>query len=595
MNNYFSLENKWVIRSIFLVLLTYLFLRAFLLPPYIDEIYTLNEYIEPSILWENSLNSLSANNHLLNTYLAALFHFFFKDNFFFLRIPNILGFVLFYISLKYIIQNIIHKSFQLIVFISLLTISWIVEYFAYLRGYGLALGCFFTAISFFMKWKETKETKKFTLFLLFLFLSYFSNLSFFNSLILFTGYSIGYVFFTNKDFKKNQKIQLFISYVVFLFFVIILVNYSFKLKEAGALWWGNLSGIWNCTGLSISDLTFYFPTVSLFIPVLIFLILLLVIGFFDFIKNGLKKFLTSNDSLFFTLLFGNLLVIELLAIFFRVNYPHDRAAMQLVLFSIIVFSLTFQRIKYLKYLLIILVYFPITFIVNASVYTSIYQKNHRISPAIKEYIDRHIKDDKSYSVFPLIEQSINYALRSDSVAKFFSVNKDASYLETNYLFVDKDSISSSIPSYYKKIFEDKYTNIALFENTHNATKHLIEDTFIKQAKSTNEFLDLLKNETLNSKITTGKYSIKICGDVKFSKRPSKLNLVVAVGDSINPLKYYGSSELMKLTSDNYIKFDFNSPFYKLDEMKTNLSVYFWNIDKELISYYNIRLKLYEIR
>ncbi len=94
--NFFSLENKLLVRIVFLFLLIYLVFRAFILPPYCDEISSLFEYIESKRFIESSLKESSANNHLFNTLLAKLFYLIFGDNFFFLRIPNILAFILYF-------------------------------------------------------------------------------------------------------------------------------------------------------------------------------------------------------------------------------------------------------------------------------------------------------------------------------------------------------------------------------------------------------------------------------------------------------------------------------------------------------------------
>mgnify|MGYP000999887841 FL=1 len=64
-----NIENKWLIRILFSVLLVYLLLRGVFVEPLLDELGTLHWYIQTgNIINENAV--LDANNHLLNSYFS---------------------------------------------------------------------------------------------------------------------------------------------------------------------------------------------------------------------------------------------------------------------------------------------------------------------------------------------------------------------------------------------------------------------------------------------------------------------------------------------------------------------------------------------
>jgi hypothetical protein len=589
--NFFSLENKLLVRIVFLFLLIYLVFRAFILPPYCDEISSLFEYIESKRFIESSLKESSANNHLFNTLLAKLFYLIFGDNFFFLRIPNILAFILYFFSIKSIVKKSVVLKYQFLTFVALNTVVWIFEYFGYLRGYGLALGFLFCSISYLLAWLKIKSVLKLVYAFLFIWLSVFANLSFFNTSLILLSYSILLIILNFKTLSKKDLWSYVILIIGFIIILLPIVKYSFKLKTVGALWWGNLDGLWKCTGYYLSEITF-FTTNDLIKYILIILIVTIgIIGLFKLLKAGLVNFINSIEGIFYLLFFGNILMIAVLAFLFEVNYPRDRAAIQLVPFFIIVFVLFFQNIKKINYLLFSLVFFPTSFFLKLSLHSSVYQNNLRISNKTNQFIQNHINKGVSYSVYGLLELPLYYQFRNDDMVKLFNSEKYSKLVESDYIIVENDYRP---PQYYKREMVDETANVSIYKTTKHFKYNVIKDTIIRSLRSENDLL-CFRGNRIDTLMKSSKFKVEISGKIEFSDLKTSFHLVLTLGDSLNPLNYYHDSDFSKMNAGKKsFNFVWSSPVFKLEKDKTDVSIYMWNIDKHFVRYKNIHLRMLSV-
>lgn len=588
---FFTLENKLLVWTFFVLLLCYLILRALFLAPYCDELSTLFEYIESPYLIEEIVKDSSANNHLLNTFLGKFMYFFFGDSFFFLRIPNILAFILFFFSIKSIVQKSIIPKYQVLVFFALNTIAWVVEYFGYLRGYGLALAFLFLAISIFYSWIGNKTIVKYLLFLLFVWLSVFANLSFFNTSLILLFYSVFYLILNVRSFSKNLLIIYFSGVILFVLALYPLVQYSFELKEAGALWWGNLYGLWSCTGYSLSEITLFTGHISVKYISFLGILMIGIVGVFKLKKNGLKVFIASFEGLFYVLFIGNIVMIELLAILFKVNYPHDRAAVQLIFFLIFVLILFIQNVKILHNLTFIVLFFPITFVMKINVNSSIYQKDHRLSDKIDNYLKNHLTSASSYSIFGLLETSKYYRLRGDKKVKLFNKFNGSNFHESSFLIMESKVIP---PDFYKLKLTDKNSNISIYENSKKYKYHLVKDTMINFLETIEDVM-LFRGSRIDSIFKGEKFKVQISSSIEFSSNEIPLHLVLTLGDSENPIRHYHENSLEKIAKRRKeLDIVWNSPVYTIQPDQKDMAIYMWNINKYSVKYRLLRLKIYSV-
>jgi hypothetical protein len=565
--------------------------RAFFLSPYCDEISTLFEYIESKRFIESTLKESSANNHLLNTLFGKLFYFIFGDHFFFLRVPNILAFILYFFSIKFIVKRIIAIKYQFLTFISLNTVLWIFEYFGYLRGYGLALGFLFCAISFLLTWLESKSILKLFYTFLFIWLAVFSNLSFFNTSIIIVSYSVFILFTEIRKQSNKDKILNLLLILSFLIALLPLVSYSFQLKEVGALWWGNLDGLWKGTGYYLSEISLFTSDIIIKYLLITLILVIGILGLFKLKTVGLIKFMLSSEGFFYLVFFGNILIIEVLALLFKVNYPRDRAAIQLVPFFIIVFVLFFQNINKINYLLFSLLFFPVTFFMKLNLYASVYQNNLRISNKTQQFLKNNIQNGISYSVYGLLELPLYYQFRNDDTVKLFNSEKYSNLVESTYLITENDY---KPPLYYRRVMVDEISKVSIYKTTKQFNYKVIKDTIIPFLRSENDLL-LFRGRQIDTLLKSDNFKVEVSGKMDFSDLKTPFHLVLTIGDSLNPLNYYHDNDFSKINvSKSSVNFVWNSPVFKLEKDKTDMSIYFWNIDRHFVKYKNIHFRIISV-
>ncbi len=385
---YFDLKNKWFIGPLFLFLLTYAILRAYFVDPLLDELGTFYWYIQTGkILGANA--ALDANNHILNSFFSRGMYLLAGDHFFAFRFLSLASFVLYFFSTRHFVQKNIDKSVAWVIFLALNMIPWIFEYFSYSRGYGSALALFFTAFCVLQKWQKTQLPKHYLLLLLLFWLTIVSNLSMFIPGFFLFAYSLLQMVLHWKELKS--KLWHIVLICVFLFALTLIYLYAEELKAAGALWWGSRAGLWEITGKSLAVNVLFNDNDNW---QLILFALFGIIGFTFVVLWLRKKSIAFIDEPVFWvtgLFFLALLAAVFMALFMKVNYPMDRVGMYLVPLFILVLGLNFSKFQVLKWLLIALLWFPVSFIWKMNLYTSVFSPADRIQPAMYARIKKELK------------------------------------------------------------------------------------------------------------------------------------------------------------------------------------------------------------
>lgn len=124
-NKYFSAYTRNSLTAIllFLVLFTYVILRAYLLS------FTHDESVSFSILVGNDAQRDTANNHVLNTLLMSCSRAIFGSSEWALRLPNILSFVLYFSASFFVVKKIQKNSLHLFGLIMILFHPFLLEFF----------------------------------------------------------------------------------------------------------------------------------------------------------------------------------------------------------------------------------------------------------------------------------------------------------------------------------------------------------------------------------------------------------------------------------------------------------------------------------
>jgi len=139
----------------------YAFLRAYRIPIGHDEAITF--LFANDLGWQQIFlyaHDEKANNHLLNTILIKLFLGLFGNKEIVIRLPALLGLLL-YLYSAYRILNLFTKRHVLVVGVSLLALQvYLLDYFSVARGYALSLGFFLLGFYYVLKTIGMEEDKQ---------------------------------------------------------------------------------------------------------------------------------------------------------------------------------------------------------------------------------------------------------------------------------------------------------------------------------------------------------------------------------------------------------------------------------------------------
>jgi hypothetical protein len=587
--------TTWIL---FLGLLVYAILRAWIVEPIHDEVATYFHYIETGEI-KGGRSLMDANNHLLNSWLGNLSYRWFGTHFFLFRLPAIACFCLYFWSSRKLTRNLNLGLWGELCFVALNTIPWIFDYFSYTRGYGLGIGFFMAGLLQLSLWLKEKHTGHLILLFLFFYLAILSNLTYLiTSLIV-----ISYVIFITLLYSKKMGIKALVFHafliIVFCYSLIPLVEFSFALKEAGALYYGSLDGLWWVTGKTLSRYILFYDANWLWIAYVLIGLVGVILLFIQWKKESWLQFLTSTSFWLCMLIGGNVIAILFLAKVMQVNYPEDRAAMYLVPLCILALTVLFAQNKISKYGLLLLLFFPVSFIAKLNLNTSIFSPDDRMSEAFYQSAIKDLKPNETVSIYPIQQLTYAYFERTNpnrkakhigTLQKDFQPTSDLILTKTTWLF-PKDDISM-----YDVVAEDPASSyIALRRKKPFKQVHLF-DSIGKTKQSDEEFISFydapIRPEWRNKFI-----QINLKGDLKTDTGLNDFNIVVATNDSTDKNLRYDYQNLRWYYGENIKQFKMNYPYaakHFLNE-ESRLIIYIWNPERKHFKLTNPTIQIIELK
>jgi len=586
---YLELKNKWFVWPLFLFLLTYIILRAYFVEPFLDELTTFYFYIQRGkILGAEAI--LDANNHFVNSYFSRAAYLLFGDHFFGFRLLSIGSFVLYFFSTKKIVQQNIDKSVAWIVFLAMNMIPWISDYFSYSRGYGSALAFFFTSFCLLEKWQTDLKPKTYLLTILLFWLTIVSNLSMLVPIFLLFAYSLLQIGLKWSVLKS--KILHLIAAAGFLFSLLQVYIYIEKLKSAGALWMGSRAGLWEVTGKSIA-FNVLFNDHDNWQLVLSVILGIIVITFF-LLWFQKKSFSFINEPIFWItgLLFLVLITTIVMACFLDVNYPLDRVGMYLVPLFILVLGLHFSRFAVIKWLLITLLWFPVSFIWKMNLHTSVFAPADRIQNSFYDKLNQELKPQDIVSADYATSPMYAYHERSKKTRRIAAELSEDSLTRGDYHI--SWTFSLDWPG-YKCIYRDPVSGTRLYKRiTKKPESHLILDTLIKNTQSNDGYVNLLKLD-LTKHRNLRLIKTWTSGNVVIDKPSMEFNLFHIASKVEGENRILNSSRFdWYFGHQTKYSFDQPGPPLTLNSTDSELIVSLFNPDRRKVAISNARIRVYEV-
>jgi hypothetical protein len=583
------LSKKWFYWTIFVGLFVYAIMRAWTLIPMLDELATYYHYIRTGEYFVAEDPS-DANNHVLNSFFGYQFFRLFGEHFFLYRLPSLLAFPIYFFSIKYIVQSSFSKSIRIIVFISLLCIPWLFEYFSYSRGYGLAIAFFFAAIAFIIKWKSHNNWKYFGAIFICIWFSIASSLTYLLPSLILLAY-VGLMFILQKDFRKRKIFLYSLIILVWIAAITPFILHSFRLKEVGALWWGNQNGLWESTGKSLSRLVLFTDAIWVLYIILTLLLTCLILFLNRWIKSSFWSYLKETEAMFFILFIGTLTGIVSMRYVLDVNYPMDRVAMYLVPLFILFISLFLSKNKFLKYALLGLLFLPASFIYNLNLTTSIFSPEDRIPTSLTDQIKASIDDQSALSAEYVSHFSYAYSCRKDKKVHIAYTAENETDIFGDYHI---SWLGCAPLKGYSSITEHPLSKTCFMHRNHTVSKKLIVDTLIEETSFNYRYFTLLKRP-IDSVLRNKSIQVQISGDLEFDQPSDAFNVVQTIQNENNARVSTSSPVFSWYFSERKdIDFVFTDQIIKLKPEGTKFNFFLYNDDLRNIKVNFIRVRIYQV-
>lgn len=584
---FFKLENKWFIGPLFLFMMIYAVLRAWSIEPMLDELGTYYWYIQTGQLPGHGA-VLDANNHILNSFVSGKLFNLFGDHFFLFRVFALSGFPVYFYACQRLVLKL-KTSFPVLLFISLLTVHWIFDYFSLSRGYGPAMGFLVLAFCQIIQWNATQKPKYVFFTMLCFIVVLLSNLSLIIPVLLLFSYLILGFLVRIKHFSFRQIAGFIASILLFSAFMVPTYIYLKKLKDAGALWWGSTDGLWQVTGKSLGINVFFYNGDPLKYAILVLLIFFLAMFLFNWRKTGFVPFLFQSQFWLPALLLLCLVSFELMAKVMKVNYPMDRVGMYLVPLFIIVLGLSVQAVRPLKWTLLLLVWFPLSFVWKMNLKTTIFSPEDRMREGFYQKLVNNVSPTETVSMDYVQHACYAYMSRRE---------------KTPHLAIERSPDSLSLGDYhvswieelvhpdYTCIYTDPVSKTRLYKRKRRSNRTLIMDTTIVSIRSQELRIPFAELQ-LNGKYTQLQTVVE--ASIGLKKYSLSLNLTHEIlrKDSTTSLFQPSRFDWYFGRKQNY-GFNYPNQVFRITPEDEKLSVFMMNNDFREVQLSKIRIRIYSI-
>lgn len=568
--------------TVFLGMLVYLLLRAWYVAPMHDEVATFFHFIETGHIWDDQTLA-DANNHLLNSYLGRGIYLSFGAHFFLFRLPSVLAFCLYFWAARKLTLTFPQFNTGFLVFISLITIPWITDYFSYTRGYAMAISFFLAALVFLLRYTKEHKTIHLVVLIGLLWLSVFANFTYLISSILIAGFAgISWLVSWKRLTKRQVALQFFL-FILFLLSLAPFINYSFDLKEAGALYYGSLDGLWWVTGKTLSRFVLFFDADWLRIVYLGLGLLALTGSWWIMRKLPFKEWVKNPLIHWGFLIAGNLAAILFLAKVMHVNYPEDRAAMYFVPLCLLASGFLISHFSFSKFGAYVFLFFPITFLMKTNLNTSVFSPDDRMTNEFYQQVKAELKPGDAVAVYPIMQ--LTWALHERNAGSHHIGQPMRGFSPQFNIILTKNTIltkESQYPGYTVFASDPASTYLALKRNKPlRRTSIFLKDNF--NYSGNDEYIVLLV-DAVHPNWKNRMIAIDINGEIESPKHMNTLNVVFTTEDSLGTPRCFDYQNVRWYVGENKSSYKLHFPVAEkaLTSGDKLLKVYLWNPEKRTI-------------
>lgn len=597
-----------------IIVFCYLLFRSINSSLVCDELTTFFRFIQPRFFLGDGSD---ANNHILNSYLSYIPYRIFGFSSLSIRLFSLLSVVIYFIY-TYRFSKEIKSNIQriLFAFVMLFSLNFL-QFFGLSRGYGYSFAFLLGALyHFYVFAKDNSKlnVKNLFYFSIFIALCLLANLATLLTTLTLSFFILVLVIEKRKLFPLlnwKQKSALITTSIFYLLVLLSMINYSFILKEKGALYYGNLQSFWYNVVLTQLDLLIQNKAFLMQGLLVIFFLNVTLLGLLSH-KNFKFKELYKSNILFFVLIL-NLLGIELLALLFKVNYPSDRVAIHLYMMLVLaLFFIDVSKNNLLRILKLITIAM-ICFIPIHNILTANY-KNNTVWPLDyfpKRYYTKIVESKTHSDYYPTVSGNIfrglnygKYVYENNGKGNLIVAWKeqDSTLLDKNnhpgkysdFIISKKENILS-INYLYEKIDSNNVNEVCLWERRSKPNYKEINNVIFNSPNHTNnEFIDCgsLIIDSLNNQYLL----IDLEFELDALELPFNGSLIVNSNDETTgksliyesyPIRYLKSFKSDKKFKQRIVLKKLH-PYHNM-----KISTYIWNLKKEKVSISDGKVTFYK--
>lgn len=566
--------------SVFIVFV-YVVLRAIYVPVFHDEASTFFTYILTGDFipffahWD-------ANNHVLNSALSHIFFKIFGPNPWSIRLPNVLVFLAYGFFTVRIAQEISHTLVRWMLLIGLLTSTFVLEFFALTRGYGMSIAFLLGALYYLSKYLHLTEIKYQLLVWFWLILAVTANLALLNSYLIVVG--IVLLCALNQP-NKFKHLSVVVSVGVLAFAGA--AYYALELKNRGLLYTGKADGFISTTvrslmlyqldinSIPLATITAFIGTIAaglLIIPVLI---------------NRLKWSVVSLSAV---LLILNGVGSVMLNAFFGMNFPENRVGIYFIPLFLITVAGAIDRMstannKKIKWLSIGFLILPAHLITHLNLNATVLWPEWHVSDRLSEELLNQLEPNQAASISAPKWIQTDWAYYNFLSGSKLQLFNPAKYPDTtaDYIFGrPQDFEFDKIP--YTAVYRDMYTDFQILKRTKELDSKKIQffESWNNNYSGADEFFELVNVSIPIQEGYAGNWELIATLETKSSLYQGQL--VLASESANGELSSYDFIDLL-WPRDSWIKDTLHiKRTFHFPEGTKAMKVYLWNIPKEEIHF-----------
>lgn len=570
-----KLINPWLALH-FLLIFSFVFIRAVLVPIVPDEAFTFFLYVEPETVFYPAAQ-VDANNHYLNSILSIWSTKLFGLNALSFRLPNVLAFLVYYYSAYKIATFIVQKWKFWVAILAVTSIYPLLEFFSLSRGYGLSFALLLLTIYQSMRYLDDKRNWRAWWILVMIFLTLFAQLSLlFASIALFLITAFSYFKNSWKKSKWSCLAYLFLGIGLLILYTLHIKN----LQDGGFLYFGLSDRFPLYNIISLNEILFQSDAIWLYyIGLIAFLIMMSAFPLY-FLKNKFQVF-TDKSVIFPFVLFVS--IAGILAAIFILHGSGPLARTSLYLYLLLVGTWLFMTSAkpWLNYL-------SATLHLAASLFSFAqvnlkqvnYWENHRVDHEIFDYLMQEYSDEYLVSSSIYIDRNLEMELNY-----FRKLGKSITIIENDISNYDAVILT---PGDVKR-FQTELTNfeliydgdlgVSLYENKKPDNQYFELGTFdIQQGIGNPEYINVSTYQFADS--VPNPRVFLLSGTMKSIKSPktASWNLVVQFFDSSGAYvhaRYFPINRFGSAWNKNKLC-PFQIPIAEIPENTSEIRIFMYN-------------------